>query len=240
MDVKLPNKFQIKVAGAYYYFDGVSGKLSTPYTPLTASDAGDTDGTRPSFAQKGNTYMALRNIVPNATNNFGTTNQFQYFGLASKFRPLTFTGKIDYTGFEPVTISIWGEHIKNLGFDRGAIDRLAVNNRGSNSVTGTLGQYAGGDTAWIVGVKAGSAALQKRWDWQIGINYRHVESNAVIDGFSDSDFGNGGTNFEGYSLFGTVALSSRFAIGVKWMSADEIAGPPLKNDVLQVDLSGKF
>ena len=237
---KLRKDLSMKVASAYYYFDGVDGKLSDPYTPLSSSDAGNTDNRRPSFAQKGNTYMALRNIVPNATNNFGTTNQFQYFGLASKFRPLTFTGKIDYTGFEPVTISIWGEHIKNLGFDRGAIDRIAVNNRGANSVTGTLGQYAGGDTAWIVGVKAGSAALQKRWDWQIGVNYRHVESDAVIDGFSDSDFGNGGTNFEGYSLFGTVALSSRFAIGVKWMSADQIAGPPLKNDVLQVDLSGKF
>ena len=89
-------------------------------------------------------------------------------------------------------------------------------------------------------MKAGSAALQKRWDWQIGVNFRHVESDAVIDGFADSDFGLGGTNLEGYSLFGTVALSSRFAIGLKWMSADQIAGPPLKSDVLQVDLSGKF
>ena len=240
VDLKLGKHLSMKVASAYYYFDGVDGKLSDPYTPLSSSDAGNTDNRRPSFAQKGNTYMALRNIVPNATNNFGTTNQFQYFGLASKFRPLTFTGKIDYTGFEPVTISIWGEHIKNLGFDRGAINRIAVNNRGSNSVGGSLGQYAGGDTAWIIGLKAGSAALEKRWDWQIGVNYRHVESDAVIDGFADSDFGNGGTNVEGYSLFGTVALSSRFAIGVKWMSADQIAGPPLKNDILQVDLSGKF
>ncbi len=239
-DWKPRKDLSIKIAGAYYHFDGVDGKLSDPYTPLSASDAGNTDNRRPSFAQKGNTYMALRNIVPNATNNFGTTNQFQYFGLASKFRPLSFTGKIDYTGFEPVTISIWGEHIKNLGFDRGAINRIAVNNRGANSVTGSLGGYAGGDTAWIVGLKAGSAALQKRWDWQIGINYRHVESDAVIDGFADSDFGNGGTNMEGYSLFGTLALSPRFAIGLKWMSADEIAGPPLKNDILQVDLSGKF
>ena len=239
-DLKLGKDLSMKVASAYYYFEGVDGKLSDPYTPLSSSDAGNTDNRRPSFAQKGNTYMALRNIVPNATNNFGTSNQFQYFGLASQFRPLTFTGKIDYTGFEPVTISLWGEHIKNLGFDRGAINPIAVNNRGSNSATGSLGLYAGGDTAWIVGVKAGSAALQKRWDWQLGVNYRHVESDAVIDGFADSDFGNGGTNFEGYSLFGTVALSSRFAIGVKWMSADQIAGPPLKNDVLQVDLSGKF
>ena len=115
-----------------------------------------------------------------------------------------------------------------------------MNNRGSSSTAGSLGKFAGGDTAWILGLKVGSAALQKRGDWQLGFNYRHVESDAVIDGFNDSDFGNGGTNQEGYSLFGTVALSSRFAIGIKWLSDDEIAGPPLKSDVLQVDLSGKF
>ena len=240
LDLKLRKYLTMKVAGAYYYFDGVEGKLSTPYTPLNSSDAGNTDDRRPSFAQKGNTYTSLRNIVPNASNNFGAINQFQYFGLASKFRPLALTGKVEYTGFEPVTLSLWGEHVKNLGFDRGAINRIAVNNRGSNSTAGTLGNYAGGDTAWILGVKAGSAALQKRGDWQIGFNYRHVESDAVIDGFADSDFGLGGTNLEGYSLFGTVALSSRFSIGLKWLSADEIAGPPLKSDVLQVDLTGKF
>ena len=240
LDLKLRKDLSIKIAGAYYYFDGVEGKLSTPYTPLNSSDAGNTDNRRPSFAQKGNTYMPLRNIVPNASNNFGTTNQFQYFGLASKFRPIALTGKVDYTGFEPVTVSLSGEYVKNLGFDRGAINRIAVNNRGSSSTAGSLGKFAGGDTAWILGLKVGSAALQKRGDWQLGFNYRHVESDAVIDGFNDSDFGNGGTNQEGYSLFGTVALSSRFAIGIKWLSADEIAGPPLKSDVLQVDLSGKF
>src|SRR4030095_3135450 len=127
-----------------------------------------------------------------------------------------------------------------LGFDRGAINRIAVNNRGSNSATGTPGQFAGGDTAWIIGLGAGSAALEKRWDWQVGASYRYIESDAVVDGLTDSDFGNGGTNFEGYTLFGTLALSPRFAIGLKWYSADEIAGSPLKSDVLQIDLSGKF
>src|SRR5262249_32745231 len=58
-EIKLKH-FTMKVAGAYYYFDNISGKLSKPYTPLNASDAGNTDNTRPSFAQKGNTYRPLR------------------------------------------------------------------------------------------------------------------------------------------------------------------------------------
>ncbi len=239
-DWKLRKDLTLKFAGAYYYFDGVEGKLSTPYTPLTASDAGNTDGRRPSFAQKGNTYTPLRNIVPNASNNFGTTNQFQYFGLASKFRPVALTGKLDYTGFEPVTLTLWGEYAKNLVFNRGAIDRIAVNNRAANSTVGTTGHFAGGDVAWMLGLKAGSAVMQKRWDWQIGATYRHVESDAVIDGLNDSDFGHGGTNQEGYTLYGALALSPRFTVGARWLSSDEIAGPPLKSDIFMLDLTGKF
>jgi hypothetical protein len=158
-DIKPTKDIEMKVTGAYYYFDGISGKLSSPYTPLTASDAGDTDNTRPSFAQKGNTYMALRDIVADASNNFGTTNQWQYFGLASKFRPVVVTGRIDYNGFEPIQVSLLGEYIKNLAFNHADIDSKAVNNRGTTSTTNPNGNFVGGDTAWYLGMKAGNALL---------------------------------------------------------------------------------
>jgi len=240
VEVKLPNKFQFKVAGAYYYFDGVEGKLSTPYTPLTASDAGDTDGTRPSFAQKGNTYTPLRNIVADASNNFGTINQWQYFGLASKFRPVVLTGQIDYNGFEPVQISLMGEYVKNLGFNRRDIAGKAVNNFSAVTAANPNGAFAGGDTAWYLGLRAGHPVLQKRGQWQAGVNYRYIESDAVIDGFNDSDFGHGGTNMKGYTLWGTYATSARTSLSMRWMSASEIAGPPLKSDIFMIDFGGKF
>ncbi len=240
-DVKITDKLLLKVAAAYYDFDGAEGRQSTPYTPLTSSDAGDTDNTRPSFAQKGNTYMPLRRIIPNANNNFGTMNQFQYFGLATKYQPLAFTAKLDYNGFEPCQISFTGEYIKNLGFDRNNLDALGVNNRApQSSRTKTPGRYAGGDVAWTLGVRAGAAALQKRGDWQAGLYYKHIESDAVVDGFTDSDFGLGGTNMKGYGVFGTWAVSPRTALGLRWVSATELVGPPLRNDTLQIDFSGKF
>ncbi|MGB8165870.1 MAG: putative porin [Chthoniobacteraceae bacterium] len=239
-DLKPQRKIDVKLAGAYYHFDGVEGRLSDPFTPLTASDQGNTDNTRPSFAQKGNTYMALRNIVPNALNDFGTSKQYQYFGLATPFHELVLNGKVDYTGFEPVVITGFGEFAKNLAFDRAAVNAKAVNNRGTNSVDGTTGAFDGGDTAWIAGVKVGAGSFQKRWDWSLGANYRYVESDAVVDGFTDSDFGLGGTNMKGYTLFGSVALSQAVTLGVRWMSANEVAGPPQKVDIFQVDLSGKF
>jgi hypothetical protein len=239
-DWKINKVFNVKVGAAYYHFDNVEGQLSDPFTPLNAQDAGDTDNTRPSFAQKGNTYMALRRIVPNALNNFGTTNQFQYFGLATPFHELAFTGRLDVNRWEPFQISLTGEWVKNLAFEHGDIDRVAVNNRGADQALGGVGEFSGGDTAWIVGLKVGSATLQKAWDWQAGINYRYVESDAVVDGFADSDFGLGGTNLKGYTVYGAVALSPRIALGLRWMSADEIAGPPFKVDILQVDFNGKF
>jgi hypothetical protein len=239
-DVKLGKGFTLKVAGGYYFFDNVAGRLSSPFTPLNSSDAGDTDATRPSFAQKGNTYRALRNIVPTADNNFGTTNQFQYFGLASEFENLAITGRIDYDGWEPFRISLNGEWIKNLAFDREAIDLVAVNNRGPNDALGGIGKFDGGDTAWIVNATVGSVGLDKRWNWQLGINYRYVESDAVIDGFTDSDFGLGGTNLKGYTVYGNLALSSRVNLGLRWMSADEVAGPPFQIDIFQIDINGKF
>ncbi len=236
-----PHKdFTVKIGGAYYVFDRIAGKLSDPFTPLNAQDAGNTDGSRPAFAQKGNTYRALRNIVPTADNNFGTTNQFQYFGLATPFRVLALTGKLDYTRYEPFTITVFGEYLKNLAFQRDAINAIAINNRGPSGTIGTTGPYDGGNTAWIAGVRLGHPTLDKRWDWNVAMNYRYVESDAVVDGFADSDFGGGGTNVQGYTFGGALALGSRVALGLRWMSANQIAGPPLKADTIQVDVSGKF
>ncbi len=239
-DWKIVKDLGLKLGLAYYYFDNIAGKLSDPYTPLTAQDAGNTDNTRPAFAQKGNTYRPLRNIIANSTNNFGTTNQFQYFGLASRFRDLALTGKLTYNHFEPFQVVLSGEYVKNLAFDARAIDAIAVNNRGANKANGSVGTFDGGDMAWIVGLKVGNADLDKRWDWNVSMNYRHVESDAVVDGFNDSDFGVGGTNLKGYTFGGQLALSSRVAVGLRWMSAGQIAGPPYKNDTLQIDLNGKF
>ena len=102
------------------------------------------------------------------------------------------------------------------------------------------GVFAGGDTAWYLGLRAGHPVLQKRGQWQAGVNSRSIESDAVIDGFNDSDFGHGGTNMKGYALWGTYATSARTSLSLRWMSASEIAGPPLKSDIFMIDFGGKF
>ncbi|MGA3007741.1 MAG: putative porin, partial [Opitutaceae bacterium] len=149
---------------------------------------------------------------------------------------LAFNGKLDYNHFEPFQASFWGEFEQNLVFHKKEIALDAVNNLGGT------GRFAGGDQAWIVGVTVGKVALQKRWDWNVGLNYRHVESDSVVDGFDDADFGGvaTGTNLKGYTLSGALALSSRVWLGIRWMSSSQIAGPVLKTDVLQIDINSKF
>ncbi len=232
--------FSAKIATGYYDFYNIEGKLSDPFVPLTTSDQGNTDDSRPSFAQKGNTYFPIRDIIPTVDNGFGTTKQYQYFGLVTPFRVVDVTGSLDFAHFEPVHVTLVGEWLQNTAFNYDSINAIAINNRGPDHGDGTLGDFAGGNTGWMAGLKIGHPLLAKRWAWQAGFNYRYIESDATVDAFNDSDFGGGGTNLKGYSVFGALALSPRVAIGLRWLSADQIAGPTYRNDIFQFDFNARF
>jgi hypothetical protein len=235
---KIATDLTAKVSVAYYDYSNMQGELSEKYIPLTDKDAGSTDSLRPTFAQRGNTYIPLRNIDNStASNDFGNKYQYQYYGLASKFRNITGNARIDYDGFDdlsssPVRISLVGEVIKNTAFDVNKSN--AINNFGANN------SYEGGDEAWNLAFIVGNPALESFGDWQASLGYRYVESDAVLDAFADSDFGGGGTNVKGFTLSGTMALSKAVRCSLRWSSADEVAGPPLSSDILQVDLNAKF
>ncbi|MHB1080666.1 MAG: putative porin [Prosthecobacter sp.] len=229
---------EVKMGFAYYDWKNIEGRLSDPFVPLNNTDAGSTDNSRPLFAQKGNTYRPIRNITPSALNGFGTTNQFQYFGLATPFRQIAWSGRMDLNYWEPVQVSLLGEFVKNMAFNRSAINSVAVNNRSG----GGSGSFTGGDTAWYMGVNVGKpySLFNQRGDWNMGVGYRYVESDAVVDGFTDSNFGGGGTNMKGYTLSAAMALSKATAIRLSYMTASQIAGPTLRSDVVMFDLTAKF
>ena len=248
LDWKITKDLSYKGALGYFYFQNAEGQVSTPQVAYSASDQFSTDNSRPSFAQKGNTYMALRDIpaVPGAAssggNESGSINQYQYFGLATPFHVLSANGRLDYKHWEPFVVSLSGEWDQNLAWNASNIENNGPSqlkgpiNNPSSSGTG----YGGGNNAWIAQFKVGSGALQKRWDWDFGIAYRYVESDAVIDGFCDSDFGGGGTNLKGWSVGGNLALSKAVFVGVRWLSATGIAGPTYKADIIQIDINARF
>ncbi len=238
VEFKITDDIEAKMGISYNDWKNIEGRLSTPFVPLNDTDAGDTDNSRPLFAQKGNTYRPIRNITPTALNGFGTTNQWQYFGLASKFQQFVWTGRLTFNQWEPCQVSLLGEYVKNLAFERSNINNFAVNNR----TGGGAGAFDGGDTAWFLGISLGKSmsAFDKRGDWSANINYRHVESDAVVDAFADSNFGAGGTNLEGYSINAAMALSKRTAFRISYMSANQIAGPTLRTDNLFFDFLARF
>ena len=236
---KINDDYAAKIGIADYAFVNVAGKLSSPCIIYSAADQCSTDDYRPSFAQNGNTYMALRDIIATTANNDGTTLQYQYFGLASSFNELAFTGQFDVGNFDPTHIWVTGEYVLNTAFVKSNVSNKAVNNR-SSAPAGSTGAFAGGNNGYYVTANVGDKVLSQLWDWNASLGYKYVESDAVIDGFTDSDFGLGGTNLKGYLLASNVALGKRVWVRLRYMSANSIAGAPYKADVVQADLNAKF
>ena len=246
-DWQITDDFSFKGAAAIYDFENIQGKVSGPVDPLFQSDVEPTDDSRPSFAQNGNTYIALRDITPGADNDEGMINQWQYYGLATAFREAAVTAQLDYSGFDPYHVILVGEFVKNVAFDRNQIEnngppQLLGPQNNNSGPKGLTGNFEGGDTGYDLRLTVGHPSLTKLWDWNVNLTYRYVESDAVVDGFTDSDFGGSltGTNLQGYIIGGNLALTSRVWTSLRWMSAQSIAGPPYSNDLIQVDINAKF
>lgn len=234
---KFDPETSLTMAVAYYDFTNVRGNLSSTCLVATASDVCDTDLLRPPFAQKGNTYMWLRNI-PAVTSPVTTLN-YQYFGLASDFRPLVAGAQLDLAQFNPIHIILDGEYIWNTAFDRAAISAIAVNNF-APTTTGALGPYNGGNQGWLARLTVGNKDIRHLWDWNAHVGYKYLESDAMVDAFVDSDFGLGGTNLKGYFIGANLGLGENVWATARWMSANGIAGLPYAVDIFQLDLNARF
>jgi hypothetical protein len=238
---KINKDFDFKGAVAFYDFQNIEGQVSPPISQDSAQFpgfVGPTDDSRPAFAQKGNTYIYLRDITPDPALAGGPV--YQYLGLATPFREIAVTGQLDFNRFDPCHIWLVGEFVKNLAFDKTAIE-----NNGPANLQGPVnnianGTFNGGDTGYNIRLNVGKVSLEKLWDWNVSMTYRYLESDAVVDGFNDSDFGGGGANLKGYIMGANLAFNSRVWTGFRWMSADSIAGPPFKEDLFQFDINAKF
>ena len=243
IDWKIADDWKLKLAAGYYNFYNIEGKLSTPYGQTGSSDPGDTDQSRPAFAQKGNTYFPLRQVLTNTT---GTQYEYQYYGLATKFQELALTARLDYNGFEPVQVSFISEFVNNVAFDKSDIQNIGANSSAdiysNNGVVNNTenGSFDGSGIGWLGEIRVGTPALTKLWDWQINAGYRWIGSDAVVDGFTDSDFGWGGTNMKGFTVGSFLALSPNVCLGVRWMGSDSIVGPKYHTNIFYFQIESKF
>jgi hypothetical protein len=96
---------------------------------------------------------------------------------------------------------------------------------------------SGKSNGWLIGTTFNKA--KDPGSWQIGYNYRDIESDAVVGQFNDSDFNGGGTNARGHWFNFTYQLAKNFT-GALTYFLDENKTTDDKYRRLQADLVFKF
>ena len=150
---------------------------------------------------------------------------------------INLTGTVDLAHFDPVHVIVDGDVVKNIGYDTAKVNSRLL----APQQPRTLG--------WQTKVTVGWPSIQNKSDWQVFMGYRHLERDAVLDAFADSDFRLGGTNSQGFFVGGSYGVDRNSWVSIKWLSADQIDAnvdpftlkkDQLSTDVIQVDFNAKF
>jgi len=227
-------------AVSMYYYLNDQGELSAPCPIYLGTQECSTDDMVPPFMQKGNTLFLLRDIIPDPNNPL-TYAQPQYAGLLFKYEELDATSTFDLTLAPGEHLQITGDYVRNLAYNGSLEYRYAaegvypITNYDSTSRT-----LQSGPNAFMGRVLFGEPDPRERWEWNIIAGYKYLQPDAVIDAFTDYDFHLGGTNAKGYFVKATMGLFHNTWLQARWFSADQVYGPPLAIDVLQLDLYTAF
>lgn len=225
-DLNFEDQSRLRLGVAYYDYIDVTGKRS----PLSQPNL--YDFTAPGIVQKGNSMFDISN---------DPADPFQRFGLASDFNLLNLTAEYDIASFAPIHVVLTGDYVQNIGYDADDIrDRLDGGDMFVNSTLFTDDPDEEQNEGYYARVTVGWPSLLERRSWQVSFGYKYLERDAVLDAFTDSDFHLGGTNTKGWILGASYGVLQNTYLKFRYMSADEIDGPALGIDVLQLDLVSKF
>lgn len=238
-DWEFDNGSRFQTALAYYNFDNVRGQRSSEcYLYATAAPC-DSDWSVPAFMQKGNTVFLLRDIQLDPTNP-AYTPMPQYVGLASEFELIDLNVRWDTSLFNGYKLQLGGNYIYNLAYDE---DEMWENADGQliNNFDDNTGKLESGREAWMLHAAFGTSLdLRRGGDWLAFLGYKYIQPDALPDAYNDSSFHLGGTNAKGYYVGGSYAFNEKLYLRGRWMSSEEVYGPPLAIDVLQVELNARF
>ena len=207
-----PNSSNFQLGLALYQFKNVEG------TPNATLGSHFYDKTAAQGMQKGNSLMYV-NAVGDTT----------IYGIASKFREVNLTAKMDWALFDPVHVLLAADYVKNIGFKQDEILARTGLDAGTPRVNGH-------QATLMVGVPR----MKRSGDWQASVAYKYLEKDAVLDALTDSDFHLGGTNAKGFIVGGSYGVDDNAWLSLRWISTDQIEGLPLSIDTLQLDLNTRF
>lgn len=206
------NDLSFVLTSAYYHYENIEGTVNEATHPNL------NDWTSPLYQQKGNTLINI-----NADSSTFTP------GIASKFELADMTAYVDCAWYYPVHVKLTMDVVKNLGFDKDTlIKRTGVTDIKEDT------------TGYKVELMVGHPKVRNFGEWQWAFAYKYLGADAVLDAFTDSDFHMGGTNAQGWNLKGEFGILKNIWMGVQWITANEIHGPQLSIDQLQVDMNVSF
>jgi hypothetical protein len=240
------NSFDWRFATSYYDFASIQGQLSTLCPIYQGAKECSTDFTRPAFMQKGNTLFLIRQIAVDPSNP-NPQPAPQFAGLAFKYKLINATSEFSMpVGGYQLLLDL--DYVHNLAYRAGVACRYGIlappvtNVEGGNlnacdNSSGNAARLKSGPDGWYVTTTFGNAETRTPWAWNVSLGYKYLEPDAVPDAFTDSDFHLGGTNARGFILGGSLGLFDNTWVTARWLSANEVFGPPLAIDVVQLDLN---
>ncbi|MEL6214051.1 MAG: putative porin [Pseudomonadota bacterium] len=200
------------VNAAYYHYENITGIRNAPDSDLT-------DFTAPRRFQRGNTLFDIRNDLDPTTNLFGLAAEYRLVNLSTGFETTLASG---------MPLRFTADYVRNIGFEEDdVLARTGLNVR----------ERTDGYAAYLL---LGPEELYARGEWSVQAGYRYLERDAVVDAFTDSNFGGGATDTQGYALRGRYAFADDVWLDVRWLSSSEIDGPPLTIDSFLIDLNSRF
>jgi hypothetical protein len=223
----------LKMAVALYDYSGIEGLKETTLDKSLVRDYVVRSEYGSGYRQRGNTLFRVNSDAAGDT----ATN----WGLASGFSELDLTAALDLALDGPFHLVLTGDVVTNLDFSSSKIKRR----------TGGLSVSDGSALGYMLKAQFGMPVIAQAADWNVSVGYRRLGSDAVLDAFTSSDFGRGGTNNKGFTLGGSYGISKNTWLSARWMSSDLVdsmvpsqdgKSKPIKFgvDTLQLDLNVRF
>lgn len=239
---------RVKFGVAQYQYKNLEGRQDNDYlqdpSNVNSYVAGATYGQyeyEAGLRQRGNTLFATNSVLDGSCLS-GATVAGCKWGLVSKFRPFALTASAELGHFAPTWVMIAGEYVRNQGWDADEIaQRLGI--------TPAQAQALGGRRhGFTLRTTLGMREIAREGDWQASVGYRWLGADAVLDAFTDSDYGLGGTNHKGYTLGFAYGIARNTSLGLRYLSTRSIDSPtvqPARGDTfkistLQLDLNSRF
>jgi hypothetical protein len=201
---------------AFYNFMNMEG------VPNPIIDGHDTDFSAPDYPGRGNALFNIANAA---------AGDDRLYAYAADYNLVNLTARIDIASFAPERLILDLDYVENTGFDE---DEVAAR------VDPSEFPELGASTGYQAKVLFGRPEIAHYRDWNIALAYKYLEADAVVAAYTDSDFHGGGTDAQGWWFSAAYGIEENTALSLRYLSANEIDGPPLQISHLQLDLSMQF